>query len=281
MLDQIYRELVQKRLNSVCVPLAYEIDGQESSVVRGTGSLFDLDGHIFLITAEHVLQGVNFNKIGVPVYDPVRPISVNVDENGKPYYLEGASIATLGKGEIHSIESIDLAFCELLNEKVISVLRENYIFLGYDCLGEPTRQGNIVVAGWANSLAVKVGNRTAQKLFYFETQLTHTPEKTDQMEAIEPYDFFMPYDEIEEIGGAPREAFNLHGISGGAVWQIDPAIPRDRLWTAGRAMKFVGVEKSVLKGQFIKGTKVAAIPYLFESIDDGIAAKMKEVLNIE
>ena len=55
---------IERFLTARTVPLAYEGDG--GPLVRGTGSFYRTGDDLFLVTAAHVLEGVDPSRLGVP-----------------------------------------------------------------------------------------------------------------------------------------------------------------------------------------------------------------------
>lgn len=278
MSDEQYRELVLRRLAKTCVPLLFYSTKDQTLGIAGTGSLFDLDDRIFLITAAHVLDDYKIEDIGVPVLDKNNMALVQDDVGGKSYILEGREIIALGSGNVRLHGKIDIALIEIEDCEVILKLKGTYELLSYDCFEYIKRKESIIIAGFPIALVEKKAGRMIPKILYCETEIIPPPPQEECADTIEPYHFFMGYDEIEEINGDSVDPLDLKGISGGAIWQINPRVPRNRLWTAARTMKFIGVERSARKGKFIRGTHLLALVVMFEQFDQKIASKIKRVV---
>ncbi|MBU4566555.1 MAG: hypothetical protein KMY53_00045 [Desulfarculus sp.] len=278
MPDEQYRDLVLRRLAKTCIPLLFYSTKDQALGIAGTGSMFDLDGRIFLITAAHVFDDHKIEDIGVPVLNKNNMALVQNDVGGKSYILEGRTIIALGSGIVRLHGKIDIALIEIENYEVILQLKDTYELLGYDCFEYIKRKESVIIAGFPISLVEKYAGRMIPKILYFETEIIPPPPQEECADTIELYHFFMGYDEIEEINKGSIDPLDLQGISGGAIWQIDPRVPRDRLWTAARAMKLIGVERSARKGKFIRGTHLHALVVMFERVDQKIASKIKRVV---
>lgn len=275
MPDQDYRDLAKHFISKTCVPLAIERDDQSSAILQGSGTFFNFDGLLFFVTASHVFDDVDMNKIGIPISSEGKDIIKIVSEsNGKMVPIVDCTVLTFGRFKLYKESQSDVAIVHLMDEDVVAKFHGTYDFLDYSYLANPTGNGNVIVAGHSLYLGKKAADAFIFPCLTYETILIAPPPDEKYLENI---DCFLPYYDLEEVGGGEVEPFMLNGLSGGPIWQV-MQLPREQLWSPRFAMKFIGIEKSVKLNRFIRGTFAKHLATLFERIDSSIAAKIKSAL---
>lgn len=220
--ERDYRAIREFLLQST-VPLIYE--STEIVGIQGSGCFFDLDGHLFFVTAGHVLKGVDPTAFGVPL----RP--------------RGGEVFTFGVGEVgwSRDDAYDVAAYRIDDARACKSIRGSYVILGESNLSplDADLERYVVVGYPASTVTCKGDTLTTPDL----TQI-HTSRYLGDVDGERgPQDFFLKLAR-EGLGlwGQEKPVPWLPGISGGPVWQVRSASPE--IWTPESVLSLVGIQVS-------------------------------------
>lgn len=220
---------------SLTVPVLY--DRGESLDQLGTGTLFEHNNSHFLVTARHILEDEDIERVALPA----RP--------------RGPETFTLGAVEVIQYRDpvemdIDVVILKLLSAPAVAELRAGWRFLTMQNTATATPQGAFVLCGFPTQRMIpRGGDLSGSVVTCYTTRLPNVP-----VEAKAPIDdridFFLDYQrEAKDFYGDTVRAVDLKGLSGSAVWQYFPVAEND-IWTPESTLKVVGVQASFRTGDF-------------------------------
>ena len=230
------------------VPFVVEKDDQAESV--GTGTLFEIEGDHFIVTAEHVGRDIARYELGVPCGPDRREIWF------------------LGDGVVTKSEKYDVAVYRIDNPQSVATLKQAWEFLTLDNieLSAPTVDTNFLLHGYPTDLSPKTDDVIAAAPVAAVTT-SYTGPTTNFPIAARPYDpridllLNHPMRTVDLKTGAGVDAPDLRGISGCSVWTV--ALPHqcdaNQVWSPRAAAKIVAVEASVRAGHWIRCTRWWAV----------------------
>lgn len=235
--SRLARDLARIRYLERCVfPLIGEDEAQAFS--QGSASLFRHGGHCYLVTAAHVAEDIvkNPDGYGIPL-------------------IEGADagqIWTLGRGRVSATPSQaeDIAVFRFFDSTVIERLQAGgRIFLSSENVAASPSK-DLLIVGWpAVAVTYSGGKVDAQSLIL-------------QLARIEGGD--RPTDVYLEWPAARSEP--LQGISGAPIWAISQ-VEADGIWHPSREVTLVGVEHTVRKGSWVRGTAWSVVMRLIAELE--------------
>lgn len=205
------------------VPLIYE--SGEATGVQGTGCLFDLKGTLFFVTAGHVLQGVDPNKLGVPIRA----------SNGE--------IFTLGTGIVgwSRNDEYDVAAYRIDDAETSQSLRRSYTVLSTSNLEKPVPEDDhYIVAGYPTETITRIGRTlTPRDLTQIHTCLYNGEVLGERT----LYDLFLKLDgTAQSLWGHSVTVPSIKGISGGPVWQVRESV--SAIWSPESSLRLVAIQVS-------------------------------------
>lgn len=225
---------VERFAGRLTVPVLHECRPEVVDQV-GTGTLFDVEGRLILITAGHIFDQINAE-------DLVIPSTMTRDLHGiGPYRLYRAD---------H--EDIDIAIVELRHPPSIERARRGWRVLSLENVTEPSNEGRFILTGYPTERLTRVGGLLGGSLLTLHTERLAEPPEGVQISAATDVDLFLRYDQTGyTIDGNVAAVPKLPGCSGAPVWEYRE--PDDMVfWNADSCLKVVGVQSSYMdrKGFF-------------------------------
>jgi hypothetical protein len=257
MLGQLYRGAIDA-MNSVAdratVPLLLR-EGDLAGI-QGTGTLFEIEGRHYIVTAQHVIAGMA--SLAVPVADHESIRWLAVDQTASNAHADVAVIR--------------------LGAPMVDELRGSRDFLTLDHVSfEPMPEGcQFLVYGYPKKAFRQDGLKIFSRPMGYLT-LEHPGPIDPAFPYDPPYDpaleFMLEYGsraknlQTGETEEAPPPS-GFEGVSGCSVWGIpDPAAPTaDAIWSPRTAAKIVAIQVSVLRHEWIRCRRWCAVTKLIAEL---------------
>ena len=236
---------IERFLTARTVPLCYEKDGR--AFVHGTGAFFRTRGELLLVTAAHVLQGIDPAEIGVPE---------------QPF--GNTSVWLLSDITIHhpkAFDTFDIAIVEFLNPNFHRRVAANWQFVDESEVIDTTEvEESYVVAGYpSESVEDRNGTLTPKPML----QLFTKPHEAVSGESVPEHDLLLKYGKTATgIFGAQRATPKLEGVSGALVYGV--VQPGSDIWSPEQALKPVGIQVSYKPGSYLRVKKWSLISRLIQ-----------------
>ena len=253
---------IEEFVLSTTIPIFF--DACEAAVLLGTGTLFEIREHSFLITARHIFDDVpDYTKLSYPE-SPLR-----------------GGLHTLGSSTVlkPKEEHIDIAVIELQCQNTIERLRSNWKFLTLENVVSqcsPVSDDEFLISGYPLSLSTSQPDLSKCKLVtVYTNSLRSVPA-----EAIQPVmaglDLFFEYGkDAISIQGEIINTPNLRGMSGSSVWRLGPVAG---IWTPEKAALVVGIQSSYNHSRYIRAKSWMAVESLLDSAGDGFGERIRDHL---
>ncbi|MFN4183252.1 MAG: hypothetical protein ACK4M6_00575 [Hyphomonas sp.] len=224
-------------LMNASVPLFW-LEDELPKGLCGSGTFFQQNERLFLITAAHCLEGIDLSLLAIPRAP------------------KASNIYTLGSIDAYwpdETDILDVAIIEVLDLESRSAIFENWTVFDESDLAEYTSgtdEKYIIVGCPAESLTAGATVWTGRPYPAFCKPSSGKPIAAKGA-AYKNVDIFL--DEIEsERGFEEFRPESLAGISGSGIWKIIEW-PESTLWLPRKSLKLVGVQCSVKNGDFIRG----------------------------
>lgn len=207
----------------------------------GTGTLFEAEGHLFLITAGHVAD------------ECAKAESVTI-----PSGLASRRARTVGPVRRLGVASegldLDVAALLLLDEDLTGLLRSKMgVMTADDIAPVPASTEWFYVAGYPSVYvdAVEDDVATGMAVTVASEYVGDPPPKTS------PETHFLLRHSLtgKDAAGAPVQGPALGGISGATVWAFDLSRDEQLDWTARGALRAVAVQTHYYRGRYIRSTR--------------------------
>lgn len=238
---------IGRYLSSRVVPLTYEGEGQ--AAVRGTGTFFRYRSKVYLVTAAHVVDGIDAALLGVPD----RP-------NGN------VAIWNLNDVTVYhprDTDRFDVAVIELLNPNFHARVASSWHVLDETEVVEPTEDDeNFVLAGYpAEAVEFRGGGLVPKPMLQLFTK--RYDGETD--EPVPDYDLLLRFPRsAKAIYGDERSTPHLGGVSGTVVYARRE--PPPGLWSPDQVLRPVGIQVSMKRGEYIRVKRWMLLWQLLELI---------------
>lgn len=242
-------EAVQLYLKDVVVPVLYEHD-REGLDQRGTCTLLERGSNVYLLSAKHVFDGLEAQKLRIPT-NPTGP-----------------NLITLWPFDIITSNDTDDIILLKLNFDVAARAREGWqIVTSEKCRG-PKPGALFVISGFPTQLNRRKGGLLGGSLVStYALLLKDIPQEAQ--EPVHPeHDLFFQYEETgTDHTGNERSFPKLYGVSGAAIWELDIPTP-DALWVPAKALHLVGIETDAFHYKYVRGKHWRLIEGLLETVQD-------------
>lgn len=239
---------IERFLSARTIPLCYEHHGR--AFVQGTGTFFRLSGKLFLVTAAHVLEGIDPALLGVPD----QPIG-------------NVAVWNLNDITIHhprDTENFDVAVIELLNPNFHARVASSWHFIDEADVIEPeeVEEDEYLLAGYpTETVEDRNGILTPQPMLQLFTKRLDKSEHDNATD----YDLLLRYPKIgRSIFGAERNTPRLQGVSGAAVYVRTKQ--ESAVWSPAQLFRPVGLQASAQHGDFIRVKRWMLLWRLFDLI---------------
>jgi hypothetical protein len=221
--------IVREFLRSCTVPLVREIG--DKLALMGTGTFFDLEGELWLVTASHVIAGEeDLRELAIPMRTTDQFLTLGNCTLYRPDTSQLDVAIVLIQGE--EFQKLAPQNWRILNEN--NIARYNPAVTGYIIPGYPREILAKNQLDWPNSF----------------TRIYTTPIHGSVEDADHPVLRLVYARSAMNDAGATVETPHLEGISGTSVWAVKAA---DGLWAPEKILKVVAVEVSFKHDEYITG----------------------------
>lgn len=258
-LEKEVRDALGAFMASVTVPILYDHETIGTGQV-GTGTLFALNDRLFLVTAAHLFDDLDQEKLGrfsIPSRHTTQLWSLGPYNLLKPKQTE-FDVTVL---ELHDAATIERARASwrILNLTNIAVALPSGLFI---LCGFPEARERYIEGG-----DVITGDRLT--VFTARIPVPDTAEKPVHA----ALDLFFAYDAqaIDAVTRKEIPALPLQGCSGASIWQYSEPTAGS-LWLAERCLKIVAVQSAYRPGQYFRAKSWAAVLEIMRQADDHLAA---------
>lgn len=249
---------VERFAAGVAVPVLHEYEPEKVDQV-GTGTLFDVEGRLMLITASHIFDEIRAEDLVLP--------STHTKE------LHGIGPYELFRAD-H--EDIDIAIVELRHPPAIERAREGWRILSLDDIAEPSDDGHFILTGYPSERLTRVGGLLGGSLLTLHTERLAALPQGVQISEADDIDLFLRYDQTGlNIDAVATAVPKLPGCSGAAVWEYSE--PDGMVfWRAESCLKVVGVQSSYFdKKGFFRAKRGKYVRGMIEKMLAGDAAEVR------
>ena len=256
LLDPVAMDAIEGFMAKVCVPILYDDPAKQLDQV-GTGTLFEIDARLFLITASHLLSNADPSHFAIP--NPSTTVS-----------------RTLGQFNLFcpTEASIDVAVLELLGKGTMAHSRASWNVLTLENVHSPSNDGVFVLSGYPGERAKRKGEGIAGSLLTTYSRRIEIPE--DAEAPVDPQtDLFLQYSsETVTRAGETIKAPHLGGTSGASVWEYRESDEKS-IWTPEQCLKIVGVQCAFRDARYFRAKSWSAVLSVLQEIDDRLAALIR------
>jgi hypothetical protein len=241
--DDHERLSLQTFLNACTVPIIYGSGDQ--AAVQGTGTLFEHEDRLFLVTAAHVLQGIDLARLALPQ-----------NPRNSRALLFGAAAAWWSKNDL-----VDVAVVEIRDGSLRDELQQGWRVLdGSNVAMDTAGTNSFVVAGYPSVTVKQVGGFLVPSTM---TQLfTGRYVGETQGEKVE-HDFFLTFGRTAKGADGSIATPMLQGMSGASVWTLHRC---EGLWNPESVLKIAGIQISYVHERYVRATGWLPIARIFERI---------------
>lgn len=255
-IDQHERKAIHKFLIEVSLPIiATEGD---IFVIIGTGTLFDVAGRLFLISAAHILKQYNFDRWGFPT-DPVR-----------------GDIMSFGPVELSTPndQGVDICIAEILDDEARTALRKGWRVLSVEDVWLPDLSADCAyLCGYPSESAKFEKNLLHGRLLIVPTSFrTDVPNAAAySSDAVRHgVDFFLDFKKpVNELTGENVEHIRIQGTSGSSIWAYRKQGWRAaQVWSPLTSLCVVGVQSAYVRNNYLRGKSWGVVFLALSQIDN-------------
>lgn len=241
---------VERFVAACTVPLIQEDNA--TTAVLGTGNLFEVCGRLFLVSASHVFEDFQPERVGIPAEVLGNRRILRTFDGCRRHYWNS--------------DGLDVTVVEFPSGEFSQSLRAvHQVLTPENVLIHPTHFEQYFLLGYPSSKAVTDGKAiTPRAIAIVSTPYLGEPPKNFQSDR----EFLLQYAETgwTERGELSPTA-DLPGVSGSAVWGILPPQQLIGLWSPASAVKVVGVQHAYLKSAYIRCHFWWLVARMFQKID--------------
>ena len=262
--ERLVRKALEQFTATVTVPVLY--DDERSGLVDqlGTGTLLNIEGRYFLVTADHLFNHRDPGRFAIPKG------RVNAD------------LHSIGPGQfwrpklLPNEPDVDIAIFELQDEFTLSYVKTGWRVLTLENAGPASPYaGEFVLCGYPSARGWRTKDAIGGGLITMFTQrMPEIPPEAHPPPHPALDLFFFYGTEAPTLDGKTAQLPALDGASGAAVWEYTE--PKNGLlWAPERVLKVVGVQSSmelVQKGQrYFRVKSWAAVLKMLRQADPTLA----------
>lgn len=265
------RAAIDDFIRQVTVPILLDVG--PTPALQGTGTLLNVHGRVFLVTARHVLDNID-------------PLIFAFPANA-----QRGSIHTLGIRQILKPRDfrIDVAAIELQDPEVLELVRSNWRTLTLANVASPsqtTADQAVLVAGFPAALTKpKDGWLSGALVSTYTQRIPLVPEEMRDSYVNGDYphnpDFDLYYDhniEGTDLDGKLVATPKLEGVSGASIWEFVPQ--SGLLWTAESGARVVGIQSSYLRGKYLRAVNWKAVALVLDQSDPEISQAVRDAYSL-
>jgi hypothetical protein len=246
------QEAVEQFMARTVFPLINETD--RGTAVQGSGFFYRKEDQKYLITAAHVMDGLNYQNLGIPEAP-----------------IKNVRIRTFDGFDIHkpSVESLDVAVIHLGPGEFVDEVVSNWNILDHRNvdLGSIIPSSEFLVSGFPMENVGIEGNKLVPKsLFQFYTY-TYEGEVDGGWDG---RDFFICHKRVaansdnEEI-----QMVALGGLSGSPVWRLEGGT--SGIWSPEKFLRLAGIQVSYKPNSYIRCKTWSLVNEIFSKLERGNA----------
>jgi hypothetical protein len=216
-----------------------------------TGTLFEIDGKCFLVTARHVFDSQEAEHFSIP-YNPF-----------------SSQLNTLGRFILHKPdhEAIDIAVLELQEEATIDAVKEGWHLLKPQLAAIAAPTGLFLLCGYpSQGMTLTGGKFEGSLMMVYTARMGDIPSDADP-----PVDgrldlFFHHSTNATGIDGKPSLTPHLGGTSGASIWQYYER-PDRPVWMPETSLRIIGIQSSFRKDRFMRAKSWEFVVAMLRKID--------------
>ena len=244
------------RTTSIFYQHTNQIDGPIAS-----GTFFEIDGRIFLITAQHTFDDFDVSKIRVPQ----SPASDELIDLGTYDHL-------FPKEKEYDVCALEIT--DFLKKKQLR--QGGWQFLSVsNVITAPGPHDDFLLFGYP--YAIKNEGRTINTyhpLSAYASRRSHIPEEAKDL-LPNNLDLFFEYGPIADaLDGSEVETAALYGASGCSVWQV---VKNPSLWMPPRV---IGVQVAFFKNKYFRAVSWTVVARLLALADVQLGEKVQRALSV-
>lgn len=208
--------LLVAHIGRVMVPIYLDHGTGNGVTVQGTGTLLDGGDRLYLVTAAHVFDRVEANRLSSPAGRTLAPP------------VPWRSVRVVKPRD--SSKPPDVAIVEFLSPETVQALRDTYVPLTLDRVARATPGATFILAGFPEEKATITGNVLDQKPYFYFTTMLPEPPKDAKYPPNPTFDLFFSLGRAATRSDGQREQVpRLQGASGCTIWEIGAA---GELWVS-------------------------------------------------
>lgn len=234
------------------VPLLREIG--ELASIEGSGTLFEVRGSHYLVTAAHAAENLSRGDVCIPC-----------GPNKKEVWA-------LGQGRLATIDKYDLAVFRIDEEMSVDRLKKVWQFLTLDhvWLGDIHPSATFLLYGFP------VATTTQRGILVDSTPISYVTARYDKTPTglkypLEPdVDTFLEHkaEAMDRQTNRLVAVPDLPGISGCSVWAVlDPTTTSSAIWSPDTHARIVAIETSYLRGSWIRCRRWFVVNTMIEELE--------------
>jgi hypothetical protein len=247
--------LLVAHIGQVMVPIYLNHGAGKGVSVEGTGTLLDGGDRLYLVTAAHVFDGVEANRLSSPAGRTLAPP------------VPWRSVRVVKPRD--SSKPPDVAIVEFLSPETIQALRDTYLPLTLDRVARATPGSTFILAGFPEAKATITGNVLDQEPYIYFTTMLPEPPKETKYPPNPTFDLFFSLGRAATRSDGQREVVpSLKGASGCTIWEIGRG---GELWAPGTVLKAVGIQSSEKHGAWFRATNWLGGIFVLATVDSDAA----------
>jgi Trypsin len=238
---------IERFLTARTVPLCYQSGGR--AFVQGTGTFYRNEDELFLVTAAHVLQGIDASLLGVP---------------DRPH--GSVSVWNLNDVTIHhpkNIEDFDIAVIELNNPNFKARVASEWQCVTESEAALPIDESrDFLISGYpTETVKDQDGTLTPAPMLQLFTK-----KYVGNIDPPVPeYDLLLKYSRsATDIFGAQRKTPALQGVSGAVVYAASQSTTT--VWSPETVFRPVGIQVSMKHDEYVRVKRWSLVSRLLQVI---------------
>jgi hypothetical protein len=240
-LDQPVSQAHEEFLRLLTVPVL--INREDGPVILGTGTLFEIETKIFLVTAKHIFDDEDCAKVAIPASPNDRTIA----------YLNDHKRYVPNDGDAREL---DICAIELRHAPLVDYVRGHWTCLTLDDTTTPASEGRFIVCGYPSALSSHKANGldidVVTKILAFYTNRIPAPPNAEPP-VDDAIDIFLRHGSVNRsVDGEPTSSPRFHGVSGASIWQTLPK--SGGFWTPRSTLKVAGIQNANRYGEYLRAT---------------------------
>ena len=255
---------IEKFCLNVTIPILLETP--DGARLHATGTLFEIAGRRFIITARHIFDGLpDLKKLAFPE---------NPSKGG---------LHTFGSFHLArpTEEHFDVAVMELQDDATIKKLVSHWQFLSLDNVALPSNtlsDGLFFLAGYPASLTKNTAGWVHGAFATVYTQRLDSVPIEAEKPVIADLDMFFEYGkDATPITGKHLQTPELPGTSGTSVWEYRHLVTG--VWSPESTTRVVGVQSSYIHTKYFRAKNWRAVAEVIKRIDQHLADAIQDQLH--